>query len=490
MKPDESENTQSAERQGQETTTEMAANPVDQTLVAYLDGELSDTETAAVEDRLASEPELRARLQGLQASWDMLDELPRSKPDNNFLKSTMEMVVTSARKKKVKWHRWPVRILVLTAAFALASLAAFQLTRNMQTDSWRAFVADLDFLENVDMYDQIQETQFLIALNEQGIFNDSSQTEDFSYLDTPNQVRMDSLDAFQVSGIKKSHEAFALKPAQNQALLRQIHDEIFAREDRDELLATMRSYTEWLSTVQPPEERYKLSELPVADRVERVAEIRRVQAEQYFGRQGETSLPPEDVTRFFRWCSEFCDSKREVMIEKFRELRASNSDAGPQPSRPRPGQFDDIPAELIFSGLWAYDQDSALNLIEPDDIDRLQKALSEGSARTLSVQSLAGQKKLVGRWLTAAIKAKNRQYVKDATLWEFYENTMTAEERAELEGLQPAELKESIRRRYASYYPPRNDEIWRYFKLNQRRGRGDRSRPRGTGPDRKQMPRD
>ena len=463
---------------------DQPVDPLDQTLVSYLDGELSDVETEEVEIQLATDPELRSRLCGLQATFDMLDELPRSEPGDAFLKSTLEMVITSIRKKKTTWHRWPVRVVVLGVAFAMASLFAFQIVRSIQTEPYRRFVADLDFLENVHMYDQIQDTAFLEELNQRGIFSDSTETVDVGYLDQSNQTRLDSLDAFQVSGIKQSYEAFNLKPLQNQKLLRSIHGEIFAHPDRDKLLATLHLYIEWLSTVQPPEEKYKLSELPVADRVDRVIKIRRLQAEQYFGRQGETSLPPEDVTRFFKWCSEFCESKREVMIEKFKEFRSRTS---PVPSsRQRSSQFETFPAELVFSVLWAYDEQSALDLIESTDVEKLKAALSTGSANTLAGQSLAGQKKLVGRWLTAAIEAKNRRHVSDAALWEFYETTLTEQEQAELEGLQPSDMKEAIRRRYAYYYPPKNDEIWRHFRLQPRRGRGkwkDRNRSPNEGTE-------
>ena len=146
------------------------ANPMDQTLVAYLDGELTETETAEVESRLAIDGELRGRLRELQLAWDMLDELPQMAPDRSFLKSTIEMVVTTSRKKKTRWHRWPLRVAAVAIAFGLAATIAFQVVRYRQNEPYRAFVADLDFLENVDMYDSVDSIEFLEQLYAEGVF--------------------------------------------------------------------------------------------------------------------------------------------------------------------------------------------------------------------------------------------------------------------------------------------------------------------------------
>ncbi len=145
-------------------------NPVDQTLVAYLDGELTETETEEIESRLANDEPLRNRLHELQAAWDMLDELPHSEPDRGFVKSTIEMVVTASKRKKARWHRWPLRIAGVAVAFVLAAAVAFQVVRSIQNQPYREFVTDLDFLENVDMYDSVGSLEFLEELHAEGLF--------------------------------------------------------------------------------------------------------------------------------------------------------------------------------------------------------------------------------------------------------------------------------------------------------------------------------
>ena len=73
-------------------------------MVAYLDGELDVQQVADVEKRLSEDPEYRVRLQQLQQAWDLLDELPRSKGDEQFTRSTVEIVVVKAREEARVLH--------------------------------------------------------------------------------------------------------------------------------------------------------------------------------------------------------------------------------------------------------------------------------------------------------------------------------------------------------------------------------------------------
>ena len=68
-----------------------------ETLVSYLDGELDHAKTVEVENRLASDPEYRRQLQGLEKTWDMLDVLPAAEPNDSFTRSTLELVINDAK---------------------------------------------------------------------------------------------------------------------------------------------------------------------------------------------------------------------------------------------------------------------------------------------------------------------------------------------------------------------------------------------------------
>ena len=59
-------------------------------LVAYLDGELDEAATQAVEAKIAADPDARAELDALKQTWGMLDYLPKASPSANFTNRTLE----------------------------------------------------------------------------------------------------------------------------------------------------------------------------------------------------------------------------------------------------------------------------------------------------------------------------------------------------------------------------------------------------------------
>ena len=96
----------------------------DDSLVAYLDGELDDAETARIEQRLASEPALRTRLQDLQRTWDLLDSLPIVKTDDAFTQSTIELTVQQVTRDSARRRHWLRRLGPVLALGCLALVTA------------------------------------------------------------------------------------------------------------------------------------------------------------------------------------------------------------------------------------------------------------------------------------------------------------------------------------------------------------------------------
>lgn len=465
-----------------DTTADRPVDPVDQTLVAYLDGELTDAEIDKVEADLVADSGLRTRLHELQATWDMLDELPREEPGESFLKSTIELVVTSAQRKKRKWHRWPLRIGALAIAFGLTFAVAFQVVRYMQAAPYRQFVSDLDFLENADLYQQVQDVEFLTRLHKAGVFRQSSETVDVSIFELPNEERLASLDPFEIQDIRQDEKTFHLMSTQEKKKLRDIHREIFASDQRDELLATLRLYCQWYAKVPPSEEKYALKQLSVDERVQKVIEIRKREAEVLFGLQGETSLPQEDVPALFKWGSDFCKAKNEAMINA---LVGDSAQSLRNPIRER-----NFTPEQIFLFLRFSKPDAAIALIDAEDIEKLRNALSPEAVTSLDTLApgespearLLARKTLVDRWLTSAVEARNNPEVDDATLIDFLETEMDEEKKRLLDGLSPSEAREYTRQLYLEHRDARareNGEPFvfpgRWSRDRGRRGRGGRN---------------
>ena len=66
-------------------------------LVAYLDGELPPEECRHIEARLAADADYRQQLRDLDQAWEALDALPTRKANDDFARTTMELVTVAAQ---------------------------------------------------------------------------------------------------------------------------------------------------------------------------------------------------------------------------------------------------------------------------------------------------------------------------------------------------------------------------------------------------------
>jgi len=150
-------------------------DPIDEELVAYLDGEIDATARVRLERRLAEDNDFRDRLRRMQQTWDALDLLPRSSAGDEFTSSTMTLVVaeqeveatqavkqvTAERSQRWQWA---------AAAMAAAAIAGFALVYRTLTLEDRELVKDLPVIEEVDQLHNTPSIEFLSQLQEEGLF--------------------------------------------------------------------------------------------------------------------------------------------------------------------------------------------------------------------------------------------------------------------------------------------------------------------------------
>ena len=147
--------------------------PLDEELVAYLDGELSAENAARIEALLASDPDVRRRLQSFERAWDLLDKLDTAPVGEPFTHTTLEMVAIAARQEAEQTQadapRRRRRWLLLVAACLLASAAAGFLAFAMHNPD-RQLLRDLPLLEDLDEYRQVDSIEFLHKLRDEKLF--------------------------------------------------------------------------------------------------------------------------------------------------------------------------------------------------------------------------------------------------------------------------------------------------------------------------------
>lgn len=156
---------------------------IEERLVAYLDGELSADAGRQVEEMLAGDPKVRQTLQGLDRTWELLDQLETPQAAENFTRSTLEMVAVAAAEdtersrieaSRSRRRRW----VIVGGSLLAASVAGFLVVGEaLWPDPNRKLIDDLPVLENLDEYRQIDDVQFLRTLHEQGVFAEEEGDE-------------------------------------------------------------------------------------------------------------------------------------------------------------------------------------------------------------------------------------------------------------------------------------------------------------------------
>ena len=153
-----------------------------QLLVSYLDGEIDAEEALLVEERLARDASFRKSLNELQRSWEMLDDLPASNPSEDFTKTTVEMVAVQIDNdvghQQRSWGR--ARTLQRTAtavSILLMAVAGFVIAKYVLEAPDRAFLRDLPIIERVEVYEHVDDLEFLQMLADEGLFNEELSDE-------------------------------------------------------------------------------------------------------------------------------------------------------------------------------------------------------------------------------------------------------------------------------------------------------------------------
>lgn len=149
----------------------------DEELIAYLDGELDDAACRRIEQLLMTDPHLRRRLQELERTWDLLEALEEPAPDEQLTRSTLEMVVVEADRERNPpsvalgrrgWLWWMAGL----GSVLISTTLGFASGWFFAPDPDRQLLEDLPLLENLDCYRQIDDFQFLKALQERGLFQE------------------------------------------------------------------------------------------------------------------------------------------------------------------------------------------------------------------------------------------------------------------------------------------------------------------------------
>jgi anti-sigma-K factor RskA len=160
-------------------------------LVAYLDGELPKPAAHALEAKINTDPRMRAEVETLRRTWELLDYLPKPEPKPDFASRTLDRVSTIRiptsqfqRDAASRWRAWAFGA-GWAAAVLLAGLAGYggglflssrtgSSTDPATTDIQPQLVKDFRVIENQRLYVHADDLDFLRALQDPELFGEEN----------------------------------------------------------------------------------------------------------------------------------------------------------------------------------------------------------------------------------------------------------------------------------------------------------------------------
>ena len=108
-----------------EEETQEPGDPIEEEISAYLDGELTPEERGAFEEKIALQPELKARVEAERRAWDALDALDADSPNFELTEKTVDRLnsETQAELKALDAQETRRRNLYRTVGLAGAAAA-------------------------------------------------------------------------------------------------------------------------------------------------------------------------------------------------------------------------------------------------------------------------------------------------------------------------------------------------------------------------------
>ncbi|HEX8202944.1 MAG TPA: hypothetical protein VF590_20885 [Isosphaeraceae bacterium] len=146
-------------------------------LVAYLDGELNEAETHAIEAKLTASISARREVEALEQTWELLDFLPRPQASAEMSTRTLSRAgrMASPDDRLLDVARRTTRRLgpaLAGAALVLVGLGiGYVSTRWLWPNPTARLVRDLSLAEQLDEYQSVGSFDFLQQLDESGIFD-------------------------------------------------------------------------------------------------------------------------------------------------------------------------------------------------------------------------------------------------------------------------------------------------------------------------------
>lgn len=398
-----------------------AVSPDDELLVAYLDGELDDAARASLETKLSANEALRSRLTQLRSAWDLLDELPITRPDPNFAQSTIEMVAMSAaqlngtvglRSRVGRW--W----LAAWLAMPLMMLLGYMFVRGWYRYEERLAIGEVHLLADWDTLKAVGSSEWLEKLTNVKDLQRVSKRSSSSELGVgvvPDSIdqrrvwisRLGPTDRDRLSANLEDFKQFqSSRPAAELNKIIELGNGIYASGKAEALLQVARSYAVFLSDMSVTE---RAMHLDIDNLDKRAAELQR-RVNRKLVEVHATELP--------------ADSPDRLAVAEWKKEMEKNIEA-------YGSSFDD-----------AFEDSLQARLQYSVELDKLMKSLTPETQEILGRLEDKSVQHLTLIYYFIKPKTHRRQIDRTLAIDEF--ERKPAEEQAQLEFLPPEQAKDRL----------------------------------------------
>jgi hypothetical protein len=418
--------------------------PADEELVAYLDGELSPDDCRRVEARLAADADYRRQLHDLDQAWEALDALPAPRIDDDFARTTMELVTIAAEgdlsqraaraATRMQWRKW-----WLAGAGIAAAVIGFAAARGLQSRGDRALLADLPVIRQFDQLTHVENIDFLRRLSsavplDRLTTNEAAIQEELlnvAWLNAPRledrQMWIEALTPEQKAEIAALANRFRALSNRDRNRLRDLQREIREAEDAEQLQRNLLAYGQWLARLSLGEQeelKEALRGRPVDEQLQRLQRfVRKENAE------ASRQLSNEDEEKLRRAVLAFVDERRSMLLNEMRRRGAGE----------RARRLEEPRGALMILNWTMQNEDAAI-----EARDRIVGELSPEARAHLDRLGPRARRLQLWQWIRDSLQPK----WSPGELEQFFANELDNNQRERLLDLPPGEMQSELERLY------------------------------------------
>jgi hypothetical protein len=393
----------------------------DETLVAFLDGELEREHAERIASSIARDTALQKRLDELRATWDLLNEMPEIKPQRDLTQSTIAMVAQLSESQRSDWktllRRYALLLTLIATTLSLATGAGVGALRSSLHR--QQILDDLVLLDRYRQMTHVESVEWLEKLASLASLKAAAQTGYFSQNLSPvpretaeRLAWLQVIDEQRRGRITDNLRSFQQEEPERKKILRDI-GYLLATADPDttsdalDYSTALSTYAAILERVGTAERTHLLAQQDVDKRANYLNEVL-VPREVAFAYARRISAADQQAIRF--WIDQRM-AMTWLMIPPESDMQ--------------------VVRELV--------EEKSSDMVSEDQIERLKASLSEHAQNLLAPLTPRLQRDALGLWMIEVIEPTSEELLQRF-------DSLTLDKQSELEFLDERQAQERLKR--------------------------------------------